>query len=304
MDKEIRAHLGTRYNLVGVKIITEGNASASKKPSRRMRFCEMVRHAADCNSFEVEVEDYSCPNAVITLGYEAPQFVDIQPRINPAQTKVVKIAPLDELKNPDIVLAILNPRQIMEVSSLLDGVKAEFSGSMAVCGEGTAKPLMDDKPNITFLCGGARTFGGYKDSELVLGAPLEVFKDLALKIEGISKTCSALCGCKTSDISPYIVKSFEKLGFDKGIDYFFGQVNGKSVRIYLNKDFKGKVKFVTIHLPIKGEVKVKGPLTVKKRGKWTDVTITFTVGETIDIYTGKGLTEAIEDIVEKISVSN
>ena len=303
MDKEIRAHLGTRYNLVGIKILMEGEASEAKKPPRRMRFCEMVHNAANGKSFEAEVEDYSCPNAVVTLGYEAPVYVDIQPRINPADTKVVRIAPLGELKDPDVVLAILNPRQIMEVSSLLDGLNADFKGSMAVCGEGTAKPFMENKPNVTFLCGGARTFGAYKDSELILGAPPAVFQELASKIEGLSKTCAALCGCKTSDISPHIVTSFEKVGFDKGIDYFFGKVNGQNVRIYLNKDFGGKIKYVTIHLPIKGDVKVKEQLTAKKRGKWTDVTVTFTVGETIDIYTGKGIKEAVRDIVEKVTIS-
>lgn len=301
MDKEIRAHLGTRYNLVGVRILKEGEAAEDRKPPRRMRFCEMVRKAAEGKSFEAEVEDYSCPNAIVTLGYEAPVYVDIQPRINPADTKVVKVAPLEELKDPDVVLAILNPKQIMEVSQLLDGLEANFKGSMAVCGEATAKPYMENKPNVTFLCGGARTFGGYKDSELIFGAPPVVFKELGVKIEGLSKTCAALCGCKTSDISPHIVASFEKLGFDKGIDYFFGKVDGQNVRIYLNKDFAGKIKYVTIHLPIKGDVKVKPPLTARKRGGWTDVTVTFTAGETIDVYTGKGLKEAVKDIVEKVN---
>jgi uncharacterized protein (DUF169 family) len=303
MDKEIRAHLGMRHNLVGVKIIKEGEASKDRKPKRRMRFCEMVYEAAKGRFFEAEVEDYSCPNAVITLGYEEPVYVDLQPRINPAQTKVVKVAPLEELGNPDVVLAILNPKQAMEVSSLLDGLEASFKGSIAVCGEGVAKPYMEQKPNVTFLCGGARTFGDYKDSELILGAPPETFAKLAEKIKDLSKTCAALCGCRTSDISPHIVKTFRDLGFEKGTDYFFGKVDGHNVRIYLNKDLSGRIKYVTIHLPVKGEVRVREPLTARKRGSWTDISVTFTLGETIDIYSGKGLKEAVRDIVEKIKGS-
>jgi uncharacterized protein (DUF169 family) len=300
MDKEIRAYLGMRHNLVGIKIATKGEAAKDKQPPRRMRFCEMVYEAAKGNSFEAEVEDYSCPNAIVTLGYEEPVYVDVQPRINPSTTKVVKVAPLEELKDPDIVLAILNPKQVMEVSSLLDGMEASFKGSMAVCGEGVAMPYMTKKPNVTFLCGGARTFGDYKDSELVLGAPVKTFAEIAEKIQNLSKTCSALCGCRTSDISPHIVKAFEKLGFEKGTDYFFGKVDDQKVRIYLNKDFKGRIKYVTIHIPIKGDVKVKEPLRANKRGPWSDVSITFTVGETLDIYTGKGLKEAVLDIVQKL----
>lgn len=303
MDKEIRAYLGMRHNLVGVKIATEGEASKNKQPPRRMRFCEMVYEAAKGDSFDAEVEDYSCPNAIITLGYEEPVYVDVQPRINPAKTKVVKVGPLSEMKDPDIVLAILNPKQVMEVSSLLDGIEASFKGSMAVCGEGVALPYVKKKPNVTFLCGGARTFGDYKDSELVLGAPTETFVEVAEKIRNLSKTCSALCGCRTSDISPHIIKAFQKLGFEKGTDYFFGSVDGQKVRIYLNKDFRGRIKYVTIHIPIKGEVKVKEPMKAKKRGPWTDVTVTFTVGETLDIYTGKGIKEAILDIVQKLKES-
>ncbi len=303
MDKEIRAFLGMRHNLVGVKIETAGDASRDKQPPRRMRFCEMVYEAAKGNSFEAEVEDYSCPNAIITLGYEEPVYVDVQPRINPAKTKIVKVGPLEEMKDPDIVLAILNPKQVMEVSSMLDGLEAVFKGSMAVCGEGVAMPYVENKPNVTFLCGGARTFGGYKDSELVLGAPAKVFAEMAEKIRNLSKTCAALCGCRTSDISPHIVKTFEKLGFEKGTDYFFGQVDGQKVRIYLNKDFRGRIKYVTLHIPVKGDVKVKEPLKAKKRGPWTDISVTFTVGETIDVYTGKGLKEAVLDIVQKLRES-
>lgn len=299
MDKEIRAHLGMRHNLVGVKILKEGEASRDR-PKRRMRFCEMVYEAARGRSFEAEVEDYSCPNAVITLGYEEPVYVDLQPRINPAQTRVVRVAPVGELRDPDVVLAILNPRQAMEVSSLLEGLEASFKGSMAVCGEGVAKPYMEQKPNVTFLCGGARTFGGYKDSELILGAPPETFEKLAEKIRSLSKTCAALCGCRTSDISPQIVETLKGLGFEKGTDYFFGKVNRQNVRIYLNKDFSGRIKYVTIHIPVKGEVRVREPLTARKRGNWTDVSVTFTLGETIDIYSGKGLKEAVRDIIERV----
>lgn len=299
MDKIIREYLGMRHSLVGIKILREStNPELSKKPKKRMRFCELVKEAAAGSSFEEYLEDEACPEAAVALGFEEPTYVDVQPRISPAQTKVIKIAPLEESANPDVVLAILNPRQAMQLAALLDGVEAKFSGSIA-CGEAVAKPYMDKKPNISFLCGGARTFADFKDSEIIFGAPPETFKRLAEKIEALSKTCGALCGCKTSDIPPRIVQNFKKLGFEKGIDYFFGKVNERSVRIYLNKDASGRIKYITIHLPMKGEVRVKAPFVLRKRGEWSDVSITLQTGEGIELNTGRGLKETIEDIVAK-----
>ncbi len=306
MDKNklVRSHLGIKYSLVGVKIGRENaEPDPELKPPKRLRYCQAVREAANGKALDLTLEDLACPNAEVTLGFEEPIYVDIQPRINPADTKVVHIAPLDQIQNPDVVLSILNPRQTMETASLLEGLEAKFSGNLAVCGEATAKPYMDKEANITFLCGGARTFGDFKESELIFGAPPETYDKLAERINALNKTCGALCGCRTSDISPRIVSTFKKLGFEKGTDYFFGKVDEHNVRIYLNKDPQGRYKYLTIHLPMKGEVKTKAgsPLTVKKRGNWTDVAVTFGIGEAVDINTGKGLKEAIHDILEQVT---
>jgi uncharacterized protein (DUF169 family) len=297
--ENIRAYLGMRHKLIGVKILKD-TPDASQKPTKRMRYCEMVREAADGKTYVAELEDIACPNAEVTLGFQEPIYVDVQPRIMPAETKAVKVGPLEKVKDPDVILAILNPRQAMEVAALLDGIKAKFSGSIAVCGEATAIPYMEKKPNTTFLCGGARMFADFRESDLILGAPPEVFQELSERVEGASKSCTALCGCRTSDLSPRIIEGFKRLGFEKGTDYFFGKVNGVSVRIYLNKDLQGKIKYITVHLPLKGEVKAKKPLLVKKRGNWTDVAMTFGLGEAIDLNTGKGIKEAVLDILEKV----
>lgn len=301
MDSIIRAHLGTKYNLVGVRVLKEDIANPELRPKKKMRFCELVREAADGKCFDAKLEDLACPHEGVVLGFEEPEYVDVEPRIKPAETKALKIAPIEKMKDPEVVLAILNPKQIMDVSALLNGIEANFAGSLAVCGEAMAKPYMDKKPNLTFLCAGARTFADYKDSELILGAPPATFQKLAEGIEALSKSCGALCGCRVSDIPPRIVKSFQKLGFEKGTDYFFGKVEGQNVRIYLNKDFQGKFKFVTFHLPLKRAVDLKPPFVVRQRGEWTDVVVTFGLGEGVDINTGKGVKEAAQNILQKVN---
>jgi hypothetical protein len=93
---------------------------------------------------------------------------------------------------------------------------------------------------------------------------------------------------------------FSELGFERGIDYFFGRVDSQNVRIYLNKDTNGKISYVTIHFPVKGEVEATPPFQARKRGAWTDLYATFKDGEGFDISSGKGLKELIEELAAKV----
>lgn len=183
--EKIKAYIGTKYNFVGVRILknTEDVEGKGKKPNKKKRFCQMVREAVNGSSFTFDVDDLDCPSAMVTLGFEEPVFgEDLQPRINPSDTKLVEVAPVQEMKNPEVVLAILNPKQLMDISVRLDGIEPKFKGDMAVCGEATAWVKMNQKPNITPLCGGSRKYADYKDSELIFGATPETYEKLAEKI--------------------------------------------------------------------------------------------------------------------------
>lgn len=185
--EKIKAYIGTKYNFVGVRILkkTEDIEGKGKKPNKKMRFCQMVREVVDGKSFIFDVDDLDCPDAMIALGFEEPVFgEDVQPRINPSDTKLIEIAPVQDMKNPDVVLMLLNAKQIMEIAQCLGVIEAKFDGSMAVCGEATALPYMEKKANVTPLCGGARKYANYKDSDLIFGAPPEIYEKLAEKVPG------------------------------------------------------------------------------------------------------------------------
>lgn len=297
--RAIREYLGSKYRLVGIKFFNElpQEYPRLEKPGR---FCEFVVRAALGESILMVEEDEECHESLIALGFTEPSFIDLQPRMEPAETKAVLIAPQEEIPEPDVVLFIVNPRQAMEVSAMMDGLEAKFKGGLAVCGEATAQPIKEGKPNVSFLCGGARMFADFKESELILGASQEFFKELEAKIKALQKSCSALCGCKTSDLPPRIVETLEDIGFEKGIDYFFARVDGKNVRIYLNKDTNGRVSYITVHFPIRGRARAKKPLEVKARGPWSDVYATLREGEGINLYTGKGVMETIEDLAARV----
>lgn len=180
-DSRIKGYLGTS-NLVGVRIDKDNGPPDDRRPPKKKRFCQIVKEATEGSSCIFNVDDLDCPNAMIALGFQEPSFIEIETRITPADTKSVEVAPLKEIESPDVVLIILNPMQLMMIGNRMGIIEAKFKGDMAVCGEATASVYMNKKPNMSPLCGGARKYAKYKDSELIFGAPLQYFKDLDEKI--------------------------------------------------------------------------------------------------------------------------
>lgn len=180
-DSAVRGYLGIK-NLVGVKINRDSEAPDGKRPKNQMTFCQMVDEATKGRSFIFGADDLKCPNALIALGFQEPSFLEVPMRITPSDVKSVEVAPVKEMDDPDVVLAVLNPSQLMRIGEKMGYIDARFKGDMAVCGEATAQVYMTKKPNITPLCGGSRKFASYKPSELILGAPPELFKELGEKV--------------------------------------------------------------------------------------------------------------------------
>jgi uncharacterized protein (DUF169 family) len=286
-----------KYSLVGVKVLKD-SFDRSKKPAKPMRFCEMVAQALVGKEFIAEISDLSCPSAELCLGYREPRYVDIEPRIKPAETKAVYVGRAD---NADVILLVLNPEQMMTLSILLGGVSANFRGEFGVCGEAVARVYTERKPNLSFFCNGARMFADFKGNEVILGIPYDAMIKISESITKIMKTGGALCGCQVSDIPSEIVQNIRECGLEKGADYFFGKVEDQQVRIYLNKDETGRFKYITFHFPVKDkEVRPKYPFEVRKRENWSDIHATFepeSLG--IDLYTGEKLAETIRDITRK-----
>ncbi len=190
----------------------------------------------------------------------------------------------------------------MTLSILLGGITTSFKGEMGVCGEAVAATYNQKKPNLTFLCNGARLMGGFRSNEIVMAIPAPEFESLAKKIENLLKSGGALCGCQVSNIPKEIVAAFKEAGFEKGSDYFFGKVDSQQVRIYLNKDTSGRIKQLTFYLPIKCEEKitVHPPFQFKRRGNWTDVYAIFDIFEIgINLYTGKKMEQVFKALVSK-----
>jgi len=323
VEETLRFHLGLRYHLVGVKLMKrDSEVEDSFQPTTPMAFCQMVREASVKGSRFLYGLDYErCPTAQVVLGFRDLKYIKIDYRVMPPETRRVLISPLNSIGEvPEVVLAILTPKQMMDLALILQAGKetpllAEFTGEHA-CAEFFAKPYVEGKPNMSLLCNGAREiYSDFRDNEIIFGAPIEVFIRTTETIERISKMGGTLCGCRTSDIPSEIVNEFGKIGFSKGTDYFFGKVNGRNIRVYLNKDLEGRLRFIIIHLPLKMpsedmaeklaeklKLLLSRPYFVNKRGYWLDLTARASEDSlSIDLFDGLTIKAAIEKFTEKIT---
>lgn len=299
MNDTVRAYLGMKDKLVGIKINPPEDGEHPKEPAW---FCQLVKESAlKGQESVISLEDLACPNADITLGLRKPRYMEIEPRIK----EEVERVRIGSIEGSDVVLLCLNAGQVMTLSILLGGITTTFKGEMGVCGEAVAATYNQKKPNLTFLCNGARLMGGFKTNEIIVALPMGEFEALSLRIENLIKTGGSLCGCQVSDIPKEMIKAFSEAGFDKGADYFFGKIDSHQVRVYLNKDETGRIRQLTFYLPVKGaeDIKVSLPFQSKRRGNWTDVYAVFDPEELgINLYTGKNMEQVFKELVGKIKI--
>lgn len=295
LSKKFRKFFQLPTSPVAIKISDkEIGGSRPKAPSL---FCEFVRKAAhEGESYVITENDLHNFTARVILGFTEPKYVDIYPRVKPARTKSVLVAPLEKIEQePDVVATITDPARMMQILQVLYRVtRKRLEASMtseasAIAGEATALPYVEKRPNLTLLCGGARSIAGYKENELAVGIPFETFLKLVdMLVEPTLAT--ALCGCIIDEIPKHLKEAFVGLGFDKGTDHFYGDFEGKVFRFYLNKDERGLMASTTIHYPLKFKseqeaqksievAKVRlaglgGESTVLPRENWLDLVLT------------------------------
>lgn len=302
--ESIRAYLGMKYFLVGVKFIPEKDSQVEilehNRPDERKWYCQMVMEAACGKNFVATIDDMACPNSELALGMRKPKYSNM-PTMIKEPIKAVVVGPLD---GADVILFVLNPKQVMKMSILLGGLSVEFRGEVAVCGEATAMVYAEGLPNMTLLCNGARMYGGYTDNEVVIGVPPFLVDKIEEKVSKLQKCGGALCGCLVSDMPPEVTQNFRDIGFEKSTDYFMGKIGAYNVRVYLNKDEHGALKQVTLYIPLKlkGEApEVRPPFMTRIREGWLDIYTTFDAqGEGIDLYSGgDAMLKVFTDLIVK-----
>jgi len=323
-EEILRSYLGLKNRLVGVKLKKDGEAlRGTFKPEIPMAFCQIVRASSfKGDKFLYGLEDEKCPIAQFVLGLKNSGYLKMDYRTVPEGTKKILVSPLSEIGVlPDVTLAILTPKQMMNLAMIFHAIEgkplsSEFTGEHA-CAEFFAKPYVDGEPNVSFLCNAARgMYSDYRDNEAIFGAPLEVYIRASEMVKKLDEMGGSLCGCKTSDMPIGIIDEFEKIGFSKGTDYFFGKLHGLNIKVYLNKDAKGKIRLITIHLPIKTSSRREAEELAEKLGKllprsylanirgcWLDLAVRPSMDALgIDLFEGSTIKIAIEKFVNKIAL--
>ncbi len=303
--------------LVAVKFLYEDVEGSSGN----FRFCEAVKRASKGERIVLTEFNLSCSGAEISLGFIPPLFDEeneveyeneTEGMLNGErksderrETKAVIVEPYRG-QECDVILVIATPDKIMRISSLYsqlfnESIHAVFKGENAVCGEATAYVKESGKPNVSFLCEGAREYANYSREEIVIGFPEEIFKKMDLAIE--REQIKSLCGCLMDDLPLDVVNSFEKLGFDKATDHFIGFYNGRVVKIYI---FKGDRNAIGIYSSVKFKNeedaenvvnKYDGNLIVSKRENWVEVSHI----EDMDVFRevkSPGFEERIKKLIE------
>ena len=175
--KTIKEYLKLNSEIVGVRLakddISEGH------PKEGQFYCWFVRQSAISGErFNLNEKDCTCRNPEVCLGRRERKDVEVELRVK----KKYKTVQVGDAENADVLLFMINPRQLMELSILLGGITATFKGETAVCGEATARCYIEKKPALTLLCHGARDFSGYKDDEMVLAVPVFMIPDMVKRI--------------------------------------------------------------------------------------------------------------------------
>lgn len=264
----------------------------------------MRKAAHEGKGYLITGDDLNNFSARVILGFDDPKYVDLYPRVKPAKTKSVVVAPLEEIEvEPNVVVVITDPNHAMQIIQVLTrATKKSLEATMtcqasAIAGEAVALPFMEQRPNLTLLCGGARGIAGYSADELALGLPLEDFIKLAdLLVEPtLSK---ALCGCLMDELPKHLKEAFSDFGFEKGTDHFYGDFRGKVFRFYLAKDEQGRMTITKVHYPMKFKneeeakksakaaiellMKLEGTSSVLSRENWLDLILTVNFPEGLE----------------------
>lgn len=269
-----RRYFQLRYSPVGVKLLEAEDGEVMD------RFCSAVKEATNRR---VIAKAFNCAGAEVSLFIEQPKEFEPQS---------ILIEPYNEKGDYDVVLVVATPEKVMEISRAFKQVfggalVARFSGSRAVCGEATADVIRAGKPNVSFLCEGARVLGGYSGEEVVVGFPAELFRRFEREL--VTGKLKALCGCLTDDLPEHVKKKFMAMGFDKATDHFMGYINGKIVSVYV---FRGEVSdriAIYTSLKFRSEEEAEkaleafddGEVIAYRREKWLEVSKVLKLEEDI-----------------------
>ena len=213
--KEIIELLQLETSPVAVALIPKGAEipEGIQRIKEGTKHCQMVDHVRKTKEeFYAVLEDQACKGgaAAMGLGHMPPKLASGEfyydnlkhfktleaskktlervPMVEAESMMAALYAPLESASFvPDVVVIICSPKQIMlltQAALYREGgrIETEFAGKQSLCSDAVAKPYLTGKMGITVGCTGSRTYTGIQESELTVGIPAKMLKDL---VEGL-----------------------------------------------------------------------------------------------------------------------
>lgn len=235
MVENLTCILGLNRGIVGVKFIfskEEFDALDVPQVRYKLSYCNMVKLAAMGKSHKANFDNFLCMGSAKALGlaereesaisgnlYYSFKMYDslctarnVQKDVTFLDHKLygVLVMPLEKYEtDPDVAIFIVNPYQGMRIQQgyvfhhgVLKNIKV--AGNSGMCSECTATPYDNNDINLSLLCSNTRYAAKWKDSELGIGIPFNMFESI---YDGITKTIEP---CEPNERKLEIIERAEK----------------------------------------------------------------------------------------------
>lgn len=215
----ITTALGLQHRIAGVHFLDfqEDYKSCGAPPaSRKGPYCHQVRQALDGNHFKVDKNTVTCDYARAAIGLVKPDISmregrsfdycglaetrSIGKNIADAMQYIeqdiygVELGPLEEMQHADLVIMVASAQTVMRIFqgyAYKYGApqNLSFYSNQAMCSDMTSKIFHTNDINMSLMCNGTRRYGKFKDGELAVALPINMFDTLA---DGIIETINAV----------------------------------------------------------------------------------------------------------------
>ena len=210
LGKELIDTLQLKTSPVAVRLVKADEELPADVPriTENTRHCQMVDNVRRKGSqFYAIIDDHMCKGGAAVMGltemgeklktgevyYHLNHFGSMDaakstmekvPRVPAHSVKAVLYSPLENATfDPDVILVITNPKQVMELSQALlhkggGRVNASFAGKQSVCADGVAYPYLSGEAGVTVGCSGSRKYTEIKDDEMIISIPVDMLPGL------------------------------------------------------------------------------------------------------------------------------
>ena len=217
---KVNCALQLERRIVGIKFLFNKDAFDAADAGRirkKINYCVLVKSAMTGRALKATGDDLACLAGARALGlssiddyhksgqngkrlglyHDMSTAKKVRDGMSYCDHKAygVAVQPLDTCnEEPDVVMMVTSPYNVMRIIQAYSyhyGIQTNYkmTGNQALCSESTAYPYLSNDINVSVLCIGTRHQAGWKDNELAVAFPFNLFGNIA---DGIMKTVNIM----------------------------------------------------------------------------------------------------------------